>query len=170
MLYEFKDGLNKYFRSLGEDTPVSDINDLIQQTLSDPVEMRYFDHDRLLTAQEKGPITEAAYEQALSELNRKTRTQGIDRVMNMHDLDVIISITGGPAWKIDLVNGDNFGLSSSSPAARSGYPNITVPMGRIEGLPVGMSFFCRAWDEAKLIGYAHAFEQMTQARFAPLSD
>jgi amidase len=170
MLYEFKDGLNKYFRSLGEDTPVSDINDLIQQTLSDPVEMRYFDHDRLLTAQEKGPITEAAYEQALSELNRKTRTQGIDRVMNMHDLDVIISITGGPAWKIDLVNGDNFGLSSSSPAARSGYPNITVPMGRIEGLPVGMSFFGRAWDEAKLIGYAHAFEQMTQARFAPLSD
>ena len=85
----------------------------------------------------------------------------------MHDLDVIISITGGPAWKIDLINGANFGLSSSSPAARSGYPNITVPMGQIENLPVGMSFFGRAWDEAKLIGYAYAFEQMTQARFAP---
>ena len=167
MLYEFKDGLNKYFRSLGENTPVNDLNDLILQTLNDPVEMRYFDHDRLLRAQAKGPITEPDYEQALSELNRKTKTEGIDRVMNMHDLDVIISITGGPAWKIDLINGDNFGLSSSSPAARSGYPNITVPMGQIENLPVGMSFFGRAWDEAKLIGYAYAFEQMTQARFAP---
>lgn len=167
MLYEFKDGLNKYFRSLGENALVNDLDDLILQTLGDPVEMRYFDHDRLLRAQAKGPITEPAYEQALSELNRKTQTEGIDRVMNMHDLDVIISITGGPAWKIDLINGDNFGLSSSSPAARSGYPNITVPMGQIENLPVGMSFFGRAWDEAKLIGYAYAFEQMTQARFAP---
>ena len=170
MLYEFKDGLNKYFRSLGEDTPVNDLEDLIQQTLMDSVEMRYFDHDLLLTAQEKGPLSEPAYERALSELTRKTRKEGIDRVMDLHDLDVIISITGGPAWKIDLVNGDNFGLSSSSPAARAGYPNITVPMGQIEGLPIGMSFFGRAWDEAQLIGYAYAFEQMTQARFAPLSE
>lgn len=132
--------------------------------------MRYFDHDLLLTAQEKGPLTELAYIRALSELTRKTREEGIDRIMDMHDIDVIISITGGPAWKIDLVNGDNFGLSSSSPAARAGYPNITVPMGQIEGLPVGISFFGRAWDEAKLIGYAYAFEQMTDARFAPFSE
>lgn len=170
MLYEFKDGLNKYFQSLGENTPVDDLEDLIQQTLKDPVEMRYFDHDLLLTAQEKGPLTELAYIRALSELTRKTREEGIDRIMDMHDIDVIISITGGPAWKIDLVNGDNFGLSSSSPAARAGYPNITVPMGQIEGLPVGISFFGRAWDEAKLIGYAYAFEQMTHARFAPFSE
>lgn len=167
LLYEFKDGLNKYFSSLGENTPVKSLEDLIEQTLSDSVEMRYFDHNLLKTAQNKGPLTDPEYEEALIELNRKTRVDGIDRVMNKHDLDVIISITGGPAWKIDLVNGDNFGLSSSSPAARSGYPNITVPMGNIEGLPVGMSFFGRAWDEAKLLGYAYAFEQMTKARTAP---
>jgi amidase len=152
---------------LGENSPVKSLEDLIEQTLSDSVEMRYFDHNLLMTAQNKGPLTDPEYEVALKELNRKTRVDGIDRVMNKHDLDVIISITGGPAWKIDLVNGDNFGLSSSSPAARSGYPNITVPMGTIEGLPVGMSFFGRAWDEAKLLGYAYAFEQMTKARTAP---
>tara|TARA_A100001015_G_scaffold310138_1_gene410925 strand:+ start:154 stop:1746 length:1593 start_codon:yes stop_codon:yes gene_type:complete len=170
MLYEFKDGLNAYFRSLGDSAPVKSLEDLINKTLNDPVEMRYFDHNLLMSAQAKGSLEEPAYEQAVNELFRKTRTEGIDRVMNLHGLDAIISITGGPAWKIDLVNGDNFGLSSSSPAARSGYPNITVPMGTIEGLPVGISFFGRAWDEAKLLGYAYSFEQITQARTAPLSE
>jgi amidase len=170
MLYEFKDGLNAYFRSLGDSAPVKSLEDLINKTLNDPVEMRYFDHNLLMSAQAKGSLAEPAYEQAVSELFRKTRTEGIDRVMNLHELDAIISITGGPAWKIDLVNGDNFGLSSSSPAARSGYPNITVPMGTIEGLPVGISFFGRAWDEAKLLGYAYSFEQITQARTTPLSE
>jgi amidase len=170
MLYEFKDGLNAYFRSLGDSAPVKSLEDLINKTLNDPVEMRYFDHNLLMSAQAKGSLAEPAYEQAVSELFRKTRTEGIDRVMNLHELDAIISITGGPAWKIDLVNGDNFGLSSSSPAARSGYPNITVPMGTIEGLPVGISFFGRAWDEDKLLGYAYSFEQITQARTTPLSE
>jgi amidase len=104
---------------------------------------------------------------ALENLKRKTQAAGIVRVMGEFERDARVSITGGPAWKIDLVNGDNFGLSSSSPAARAGYPNITVPMGSIEGLPVGISFFGRAWDEARLLSFAYAFEQMTQARTAP---
>ncbi len=167
MLYEFKDGLNQYLTSLGDQAPVKNLEEVIARTLADPVEMRFFDHQLLSTAQAKGSLDETEYKEALEDLVRKTQAEGIDRVMDEHNLDVIISITGGPAWKIDLVNGDNFGLSSSSPAARAGYPNITVPMGTIEGLPVGMSFFGRAWDEAQLLGYAYAFEQMTQARVAP---
>ena len=87
--------------------------------------------------------------------------------MNEHRLDAIIGPTGGPAWKTDLVNGDNFGGSSSSPAAISGYPNITVPAGFVFGLPVGISFFGRAWSEPVLLRIAYAFEQATQHRRAP---
>ena len=82
-------------------------------------------------------------------------------------LDAIIGVTGGPAWPIDVINGDHFGTGSSSPAARSGYPNITVPAGYVHGLPVGISFFAKAYEEPKLIGIAYAFEQATQVRKAP---
>ena len=96
-----------------------------------------------------------------------SRKEGMDRVMNKYHLDAIIAPTGGPAWKTDLVNGDNFSISSSSPAAISGYPDISVPMGFIQGLPVGISFFGRAWSEPKLISIAYSYEQGTHYRQAP---
>ena len=97
-----------------------------------------------------------------------SRELGIDRVMNEQNLDAIISPTGSPAWKTDPVLGDNFRLSSSSPSARSGYPIITLPMGYIDGLPVGMSIFGRAWSEPVLLEIAYAFEQATQHRTPPV--
>lgn len=167
LLYEFKDGLNKYLASLGENAPVDSLAQLVDSTLADSVEMQYFDHDLLITASKKGDLESQEYKEALERMKRYTRAEGIDRIMNENNLDAIVSPTGGPAWKTDLTNGDNFGLSSSSPAARAGYPNITVPMGYIDGLPVGLSFFGRAWSEPELIEIAYAFEQATNVRKAP---
>ena len=167
LLYEFKDGLNKYFESLGEDAPVSSLEELVEVTLADSVEMRYFDHDLLITASEKGGLDSEEYQEALERMLRYTREEGIDRVMEEHNLDAIVSPTGGPAWKTDLTNGDNFSVSSSSPAARAGYPNITVPMGYVDGLPVGVSFFGRAWSEPILLEVAYGFEQAGKVRRVP---
>ncbi|HCD51085.1 MAG TPA: amidase, partial [Balneolaceae bacterium] len=132
-----------------------------------PIEMKYHDHQLLIDANKKGDLDSEEYQKALKDMLRKTREEGIDRVMEEYDLDAIISITGGPAWKTDHTNGDNFGMSSSSPAARAGYPNITVPMGYIDGLPVGISFFGKAWTEPQLIELAYSFEQLTKVRKAP---
>jgi amidase len=96
-----------------------------------------------------------------------SREKGIDRVLAEHDLDAIIAPTGSPAWMTDPILGDNFQLASSSPSARAGYPIITVPMGHIEGLPVGLSFFSTAWSEPTLLALAYAFEQTTRARIPP---
>ncbi len=152
---------------MGDDAPVKTMAELVDSTLADSLEMRYFDHNLLIEASEKGDLTSEEYTDALERMMKFTRTEGIDKVMDENNLDAIIGPTGGPAWKTDLTNGDNFAVSSSSPAARSGYPNITVPMGYIDGLPVGISFFGRAWSEPQLLEIAYAFEQATNVRKAP---
>jgi len=167
LLYEFKDGLNKYFASLGENAPVKDMDELIEKTLSDPEEMKYFDHQRLIDANEKGDLSEEEYKTSLKQAMERSREGGIDRVMAEHNLDAIVAPTGGPAWKTDWTNGDNFHISSSSPAAIAGYPSVTVPVGQLDGLPFNISFFGKAWTEAELIGMAYDFEQATKHRFAP---
>lgn len=167
LLFEFKDGLNEYFESLGENAKVKSLDDLIEKTMSDPESIRNFDHSLLVSANEKAGLDSEEYQTALENLMRKSREEGIDQVMDEHNLDAIVSITGGPAWKTDHTNGDNFGVSSSSPAARAGYPNVTLPMGYIDGLPVGINFFGRAWSEPVLIELAYSFEQLTQKRKAP---
>jgi amidase len=167
LLYEFKDGLNKYFAGLGPDASVKSLEELIEKTLSDSIEMQYHDHQILVTAQEKGSLEDEDYLKALESAQRKSQEEGIDKVMTELELDAIIAPTGSPAWKTDLTNGDNFSISSSSPAAIAGYPNITVPMGQLDGLPVGLSIFGKAWTEGKLIEIAYAYEQGTQHRFSP---
>lgn len=167
LLYEFKDGLNKYFESLGESAPVSSIKELAEMTKETPVETEKFDRRLITMAAEKGDLNSDEYQNALERMLTESRENGIDRVMNEHDLDAIIAPTGSPAWKTDLILGDNFSLSSSSPSARAGYPIITVPMGNIEGLPVGVSIFGTAWSEPVLIEIAYAFEQGTQHRIIP---
>lgn len=167
LLYEFKDGLNKYLRGLGPDAPVKSLQDLVEKTFKDTVEMRYYDHETLKTALSKSDLNSPEYLNALDNMHRLSREMGIDRVMNDHDLDAIISPTGSPAWKTDLTSGDNFGVSSSSPAAIAGYPNVTVPMGQIDGLPVGISIFGRPWSEPVLIEIAYAYEQVTRHRMTP---
>lgn len=167
MLYEFKDGLNKYFASLGENAPVKSVEELIEFNKNDSVELRYYDQELLIEAQKKGDLTSKEYIDALEKMNRLVREEGIDKVMKEHNLDAFIAPTGSPAWKTDLVNGDSYTVSSSSPAAVAGYPNITVPMGFVDGLPVGISFFGRAWSEPLLLEIAYSYEQGTKFRKAP---
>ncbi len=167
LLFEFKDGLDKYFASLGENAPVKSMQDLADQTKANPIETAVFDRDLIFQAAAKGGLDSEEYQYALERMLRFSREEGIDKVMNELNLDAIVAPTGSPAWKTDIINGDNFGTSSSSPSARAGYPIITVPMGDIQGLPVGISFFGRAWSEPVLLEVAYAFEQATQKRFPP---
>ncbi|MDR9366274.1 MAG: amidase [Balneolaceae bacterium] len=167
LLYEFKDGLNKYFESLGDSAPLSSNKELSELTKETPVETENFDRSLITMAAEKGDLNSEEYQNALERMLTESRENGIDRVLNEHGLDAIIAPTGSPAWKTDLILGDNFSLSSSSPSARAGYPIITVPMGNIEGLPVGLSIFGSAWSEPVLIEIAYAFEQGTQHRIVP---
>ncbi len=167
LLWEFKDGLNRYFASLGENAPVKNVEDLIEFNRKDSIEMLYYDQELVLEAQKKGDVSSPEFQEILAKMNRLVREEGIDRVMKEHNLDAFIAPTGSPAWKTDLVNGDSYTVSSSSPAAIAGYPNITVPMGYIDGLPVGISFFSRSWSEPLLIEIAYSYEQGTKYRKAP---
>ena len=168
LLYELKADMAAYLATLGPSAPVRTLADIIAfNEANADREMPYFGQDIFIEAEEKGPLTEPEYLEAVADARRLSREEGIDAVMNEHRLDAIIGPTGGPAWKTDLVNGDHFGGSSSSPAAISGYPNITVPAGFVFGLPVGISFFGRAWSEPVLLRIAYAFEQATRHRQAP---
>lgn len=167
LLYEFKQGLNDYFASLGKNAPVNSLAELIEVTFKDETEMQYFDHELLKMAEGKGDLNSEEYLDALEEMLLNSRAGGIDRVMDRYNLDALMAPTGNPAWETDLTNGDNFGQYSSSPAAIAGYPNISVPMGLIDGLPVGLSIFGTAWSEPKLLEIAYSFEHGTMARTTP---
>jgi len=140
---------------------------LIEFNKKDDIELRYFDQNLLEKAQALGDLNTPQYKTSLTKMLKACREDGIDKVMNENDLDAIVAPTGAPAWKTDLTIGDNYIGSSSSPAARSGYPNITVPMGFIDELPVGISIFGRAWSEGVLLEVAYAYEQATKHRKAP---
>ena len=168
LLYEFKAGINEYLATLGVGAKVRTLADLIAfNRAHEREEMPYFAQEIFEQAQKCGPLTDAKYLAALAKVRSSTRAKGIDRVMNAHRLDALVAPTSGPAWLIDLVNGDADGGGSSSPAAEAGYPSITVPAGYAFGLPVGISFFGRAWSEPTLIRIAYAFEQAAGARHAP---
>ena len=168
MAYEFKAGLNAYLAALpnGE---IRSLADLIAFNEAHAVEeMPYFGQERLIEAQRRGSLSEDRYQEAHAVARRLSREEGIDRAMDTDDLDAVIAPTGGPAWVIDHVNGDHFSGGSSSLAAVAGYPNITVPAGDVQGLPVGLSFFGRAWSEPTLIRIAYAFEQASRHRQQPV--
>jgi amidase len=167
MLYEYKDGLNHYFASLGDESLIKSLDDLITFNRNASEEMEFYNQKYLEMANEMESLDSEDYIETLEALRRSSQDEGIDRVMALHNLDAIVSPTGTPAWKTDHVIGDHYQLSSSSPAAQSGYPNVTVPMGYISGLPVGISFFGRAWSEPLLIEIAYAYEQASQHRQAP---
>jgi amidase len=167
MAHEFKDGLKKYFNNLGKDAPVSNLKEAIEATLADSIEMLYFNLDRMNNSQSKGSLDSKIYKKSLQNMLEAFRDNGLDRVMDKHDLDAIISPTGSPAWKTDLINGDKYYISTTVYAALSGYPNINVPMGFIGNVPVGVSFYGRAWSEPLLLQIAYAYEQNTMHRRAP---
>jgi amidase len=167
-LYELKADLNAYLAKLGPNAPVKTLKDIIEfNDHNAEKEMPYFGQDTFLKSQEKGPLTAQEYLDAVAKARDLARKQGIDATMDKNNLDALIGPTGGPAWLTDHINGDSFGGGSSSTAAVAGYPNITVPAGFIHGLPVGISFFCRAWSEPVLLRVAYSFEQATKVRKAP---
>ena len=167
--YEFKDGVNAYLAALGPNAPVKTLQDIIEfNEKNKEREMPFFQQETFLNAQAKGPLTEQAYLDALARCRRLSRDEGIDAVMEKNQLDAIVGPAGGPAGPTDLIYGDrDSGGGSASPAAVAGYPNITVPAGQIHGLPVGVSFFGRAYSEPALLKFAFAFEQATKARKPP---
>jgi amidase len=167
-MYELKADLNAYLARLGPNAPVRTLKDIIDfNDRNREKEMPYFGQDLFLKAEGKGPLTEKAYIDALDKNHQLARTEGIDATMDKYHLDAIVAPTGGPAWLTDLINGDHVAGGSSNAAAVAGYPNINVTAGFISGLPVGISFFGRAWSEPSLIRLAFAFEQTTKARQAP---
>lgn len=167
-LYELKADLNAYLARLGPGAPVRTLKDIIGfNELNRQKEMPYFAQDLFLKAEEKGPLTEKEYVDAVAKNHQLARTEGLDALMDKYQLDAIVAPTGGPAWLTDLINGDHDSGGSSSAPAVAGYPNINVTAGHLSGLPVGISFFGRAWSEPTLIRLAYAFEQATKARQKP---
>jgi amidase len=167
LLYEFKADLNKYLAE-HPSSPVKSLEEIIEFNKNNAErEMPWFGQEIFEEAQKKGDLTTDEYLDVLKNSKLLAGKKGIYKVMDEYKLDAIIAQTNGPAWTIDWVNGDHFSGGSSSPAAISGYPNITVPMGFVEGLPVGISFFGRAWSEPTLLKIAYAFEQATKHRKIP---
>jgi amidase len=166
--YEFKDGINRYLATRQGTSPRTLTELIAFNTAHAATEMPYFGQETFLQSEARGPLTDATYKEAHERAKRLAGPEGIDAALAKDHLDVLIAPTLGPAWTTDLINGDHFlGGDVSSPPAVAGYPHITVPMGAVEGLPIGLSFVGTAWSEGKLISYAYAFEQATHARRAP---
>ena len=168
LLYELKADLNLCLAALGPSAPVHTLREIIDfNERNREKEMPYFGQDLFIKAEAKGSLTEKEYLEALEKNRRLTRKEGIDAIMEKFQLDALVGPTGGPAWVTDLVDGDHDTGGSSTPAAVAGYPNINVPLGSVFGLPVGISFFGRAYSEPTLIKLAYSFEQATRHRRAP---
>jgi len=168
LLYEFKAGLLAYLASLGPSARVKSFEDLIAfDETNREREMPYFGQEILLKAQAKGPLSSPEYQKALETCGRLARKDGLDAVFEKHKLDALVAPTGAPAWVIDPVSGDHFVGGNSTPAAVAGYPSLSLPMGFVYGLPVGLSFIGPAWSEPVLVKLAYAFEQATHHRKPP---
>jgi amidase len=167
-MYELKADLAAYLARLGPMAPVKTLKEVIEfNDRNREKEMPYFGQDLFIKAEAKGPLTDKEYLDALAKNHQLARTEGIDATMDKFQLDAIVGPTGSPAWITDLITGDHVGGGSSNSAAVAGYPNINVTAGSIYGLPVGISFFGRAWSEPTLIKIAYSFEQATKARTVP---
>jgi amidase len=168
LLYELKADLAAYFATLGPAAPVKTLADVIAfNEAHRDREMPCFGQEFFLQAQAKGPLTDAAYVEALARNRRLSREEGLDAVMTEHKLDAIVAPTGGPAWLTDCVVGDHFGGASSTPPAVAGYPALTVPCGYSFDLPLGITFMARAWAEPTLFRLGYAYEQATRWRKPP---
>lgn len=168
LLCDFKNDLNHYLTRLPPDAPARTLEALIAFNEQHRAqEMPYFEQEQFIQAQAKGPLTDPAYLKARADCLRLSRTEGIDAVINKHRLDAIITLTAGPPWLIDRINGDSDTGGCTTPAAVAGYPHISVPSGLYRGLPIGLSFFASAWSEPTLLKLAYAWEQQTLARRRP---
>jgi amidase len=170
LLYEFKDGVNRYLAGMPSSVTVRTLEDVIAFNETNAGEaMPYFGQEILLDAQATTGLSAPEYVQALANVRRASRDEGIDRALTDHRLDAMIAPSESATWTTDLVNGDRYISRGDGygPAAMAGYPSVTVPMGFVWGLPVGLCFFGRAWAEPTLLRLAYAFEQATQHRTPP---
>jgi len=168
LLYEFKHNLNEYLAALNPEIAVHSMKELIKfNEKNKETVMPFFGQETLLLAEEKGPLSDSDYLEALEKNRLLSRSEGIDATLREHDLDVIIAPTSGLPFLTDLINGDSGRGGCSSPPAVAGYPHITVPAGYVFGLPVGLSFFGGAFQEPALLKVSYAFEQAAQAWHAP---
>jgi len=165
--YEMKDGLNRYLATRQGEGPRTLAELITYNQQHAATEMPYFAQELFLRSNARGSLSDLAYVEAHVRAKKLAGPEGIDAALAKDHLDALVAPTQGPAWTTDLINGDHFLGGVSSPSAVAGYPHVTVPMGLVEGLPVGLSFVGTAWSEGKLISYAYAFEQATHARRAP---
>ena len=167
LLYEFKADIAAYLATR-PDVPHRSLADLIAfNEANRDTEMPFFGQERFELSQQKGSLEEPEYLEALATSRRLTREEGIDRALTEHRIEAIIAPTTSPAWTIDPVVGDHFIGGSSTPAAVSGYPSVTVPCGFVHGLPVGLSIFGPRWSDGRMIALAYAYEQATNHRRPP---
>lgn len=168
LLHEFKAGLNAYLAPLPSSIPVHSLAELILWNEKNrDRELQWFGQEIFTNAQKRGSLSSQAYRKARETCVRLSRKEGIDAVLKRTRCDLLIGPTGGPAWTIDLIAGDHFGGGVSSAPAVAGYPHLTVPAGRIQGLPIGISFFGPAWSEPQLLRAGYAFEQASAHRVRP---
>jgi amidase len=168
LLYEFKADLEAYLRELPAGARARTLDDLIAFNKAHAgAELPYFGQEIFEMAAKKGPLTTPAYRKALDKCRLMARTQGLDATFSKHRLDALVAPTQGPPSTIDLVNGEKYTGSSTTPCAVAGYPAITVPMGYAFGLPLGVTFMGLPWSEGALLKYAYAFEQATKHRRPP---
>ena len=166
LLHEFKDGLNRYLADSG--APVASLAALIEynKTHADK-SMPWFAQELFVMAEAKGPLSDKAYLDARAKARRLAATEGIEATLKAGGFDALVAPTTSPAWMIDPVNGDHFTGGGYGVAAVAGTPSLTVPMGDVAGLPVGIAFLGGAWSEARLIALAYDYEQATRHRRPP---
>lgn len=169
LMTELKAGMAAYLADLpGTDAPRT-LADLIAFNKADPVELRWFDQSLFELAESKGGLNDPAYQAAKEKAARLAGPEGIDRLLRSHGVDMLVAVTNGPAWTSDLGNGDHFtGPSASQLPAVAGYPHLTVPMGAVEGLPIGISFIGAKWSDADILAAGHAYEIRSRRRITPV--
>jgi amidase len=167
LLVEMQHAMPAYLAEFAPKSPHRSLADLVAYHRANPSTLSLFGQEYFEQAATKRGLRNPAYRKALAVARRMARAEGIDAALRKHRLDALIAPTCGPAWLIDTVHGDMNVASATSFAAVAGYPHVTVPMGQVAGLPVGLSFFAGAWSEVRLLNLAHGFEQIAQARRAP---
>lgn len=168
LLCEFKHAVSKYLREFAPDCGLRDLNDIVEWNKREAErEFVYFEQDKFERALATNGIEDADYVEARRKCVLLSRTEGIEKALATHQLDALIAPSGDPAWMIDTVNGDKDGFFFSTAAAVAGLPHLSVPMGFVRGLPVGLSFVGPTWSEGLLLKFGYAFEQATQARRSP---
>ena len=169
LLYEFKDGLNTYLSESAPSVTARDLESLIEFNLGHAAEMTIFDQSLFDQAQAKGDLSDPIYITARQDIQAGTGPNGIDRLLSEFDVDMLVSPSGPVASRIDPINGDVWPAWSGAGylAAVAGYPNITVPMGEVHGIPIGFSIMGSAGQDAEILSYGYAFEQATKLRVEP---